>query len=330
MGSSDGFRLADPDTGIICAFRLDGSRLPPETAALEAAMRDGTPLWVHANIGNAGLVPWLGSTGVLPQEVLDILLEREIRHRLEFHAEGFLLVTNDFVYEEGNDPGEVAPAWIWVGPRLMLTVRLHALRTTDSLRVAARSGAIRPAAAELFLDMLERQFAVVERLSRRVGAELDGIEDQILLERVLSGRDQLGRLRRLATALRRHFRPLHLHLHKLANRPPSWFGDHEVRALRSLLDDLGYLVEESSHQLDAAKLLQEELSARDAEATGRNLYVLTVYTAAFLPMTLISGIFGMNLPGMPWSANGTGFWWVLAMILASGLSVLFVSFRRFF
>jgi len=88
-------------------------------------------------------------------------------------------------------------------------------------------------------------------------------------------------------------------------------------------------VEESSHQLDAAKLLQEELSARDAESTGRNLYVLTIYTAAFLPMTLISGIFGMNLQGMPWSDNPAGFWWVIAMILVSGLSVLLVSFRRF-
>lgn len=318
----------DPETGVICAFLPGFGEVAGER--LEQAIRDHRPLWVHANIGNAGFVPWINSTGALPPEVVEILLEREIRHRLEVHPDGFLLVTNDFVFEEGNDPCEVAPVWIWVGRDLMLTVRLHALRTTDSLRVAARSGAIPPTSVELFLDMLERQITVVERLSRKVGVELDQVEDQILIERILSGREQIGKLRRLSTSLRRHFRPLHLHLHRLSNRPPQWFGEHQVRTLRSLLDDLGYLVEESSHQLDAAKLLQEELTARDAEATGRNLYVLTVYTAAFLPMTLISGIFGMNLDGMPWSGSNTGFWWVLSMILASGLSVLFVSFRRFF
>lgn len=318
----------DPRTGVICAFRLGSGEEVGGT--LEQSIRDHQPLWIHANIGNAGFVPWISSTGALPPEVVEILMEREIRHRLEVHADGFLLVTNDFVFEEGNDPGEVAPVWIWVGRDLMLTVRLHALRTTDSLRVAARSGAVPACSVTLFLDMLERQIAVIERISRKVGGELDHVEDQILIERILSGREQIGRLRRLSTSLRRHFRPLHLHLHKLSNRPPVWFGDQHVRSLRSLLDDLAYLVEESSHQLDSAKLLQEELTARDAEATGRNLYVLTVYTAAFLPMTLISGIFGMNLSGMPWSGSNTGFWWVLSMILASGLSVLFVSFRRFF
>lgn len=318
----------DPDNGVICAFKLGVGEV--SFGQLEQAVHERESLWIHANIGNAGFVPWITSTGALPPEVVEILLEREIRHRLEVHTDGFLLVTNDFVFEEGTDPGEVAPVWIWVGRNLMLTMRLHALRTTDSLRVSARMGAIPTSSVGLFLDMLERQITVVERLSRRVGGELDQIEDQILIERILSGREQIGRMRRLSTSLRRHFRPLHLHLHRLSNRPPTWFGEHDARSLRSLLDDLGYLVEESTHQLDAAKLLQEELTARDAEATGRNLYVLTVYTAAFLPMTLISGIFGMNLPGMPWSGSLAGFWWVLAMILASGFSVLFVSFRRFF
>ena len=59
---------------------------------------------------------------------------------------------------------------------------------------------------------------------------------------------------------------------------------------------------------ERAKLLQEELAARLAENTGRNLYVLSILTAVLLPMTLVTGIFGMNvadLPGFPRALSRT-------------------------
>lgn len=314
---------------MICAFHLAERGQELSGFDLDAALADRVPVWIHCNIGHSGLVEWLGSRHILPAGSLQVFVDREIRHRLEFHADGFLMVTSDFVYEDEVDPAEVGPLWIWVSPAVVLTARLHPLRTTDTLRIMARNGLAKTGTMSFFVEFLQRQLDDVERISRGVGGELDRIEDQILKERVLSSRATLGLLRRHSTAIRRHFRPVLLLLHRLSARPLDWMDEDHTHDLKVLTEDLAYLVEESSHQLDAAKLLQEELSARDAESTGRNLYVLTIYTAAFLPMTLISGIFGMNLPGMPWSNHPGGFWWVMVMILASGLSVLLVSFRRF-
>jgi zinc transporter len=328
--TSSNRELPEPSTGVICAFELGRARCQElSKGELETALENRTPVWVHCNIGHSGLVAWLSGREVLPPEAFPVIVEREIRHRLEFHRGGFLMVSSDFLFEEDADPAEVAPIWIWVSPTVVLTARLHPLRTTDCLRVMARRNGLPSGSMTFFVEFLQRQLESVERLSHGVGIELERIEDQILKERILTGRAQLGNLRRHSTALRRHFRPLVLLLQRLSARPPEWIRESQSNDLKTLVEDLSYLVEESSHQLDAAKLLQEELSARDAESTGRNLYVLTIYTAAFLPMTLISGIFGMNLPGIPWSGNPGGFWWVIAMILASGFSVLLVSFRRF-
>lgn len=321
--------LSEPNAAVICAFHLAEGGQELSGSRLDAALADRVPVWIHCNIGHSALVEWLGRRRILPPGSLQVFVDREIRHRLEFHADGFLMVTSDFVYEEEADPAEVGPLWIWVSPTVVLTARLHPLRTTDSLRVMARNGLLKTGTMSFFVEFLQRQLDDVERISRGVGGELDRIEDQILKERVLSSRATLGRLRRHSTAIRRHFRPVLLLLHRLSARPLDWMDNGHSHDLKVLTEDLAYLVEESSHQLDAAKLLQEELSARDAESTGRNLYVLTIYTAAFLPMTLITGIFGMNLPGMPWSGHPGGFWWVIATIVISGLSVLLVSFRRF-
>jgi zinc transporter len=79
---------------------------------------------------------------------------------------------------------------------------------------------------------------------------------------------------------------------------------------------------------ERAKLLQEELSARVAEDTGRKLNALTALTAAFLPMTLITGIFGMNVGGLPGTEAAGSFGWVMLLILAAGAITLGALFLK--
>jgi zinc transporter len=64
------------------------------------------------------------------------------------------------------------------------------------------------------------------------------------------------------------------------------------------------------------------------EATNRNLYVLSIVTTIFLPMTLVTGIFGMNLGGLPEQQDPLGFWYGVAIMLALGAGALFLLRRR--
>jgi zinc transporter len=54
-------------------------------------------------------------------------------------------------------------------------------------------------------------------------------------------------------------------------------------------------------------------------------------TAIFLPITLITGIFGMNVGGLPWVEDGGGFLWVFGiMVLTAVSSLVLLHWRRFF
>ncbi|MDO8692707.1 MAG: CorA family divalent cation transporter [Sheuella sp.] len=48
-----------------------------------------------------------------------------------------------------------------------------------------------------------------------------------------------------------------------------------------------------------AKVLQDEQSAHVAELNAKQLQVLSVMTVIFLPMTLVSGVMGMNMEDLP-------------------------------
>ncbi len=67
-----------------------------------------------------------------------------------------------------------------------------------------------------------------------------------------------------------------------------------------------------------------------AHRTNQIMRTLTVLTATFMPLTLITGIFGMNFEVMPGVHSPAGFWWTMGAMatIAIGL-VLFFRTRRY-
>jgi zinc transporter len=132
--------------------------------------------------------------------------------------------------------------------------------------------------------------------------------------------------------LRRHFAPLRAALHRLLLQPGAHSARVDGDTWRALQEDLVFAIDEAGSVYERAKLLQEELGSRLTEATSRNLFVLTVATIVFLPMTLLTGIFGMNVEGIPGvgdGASGGAFWWVMLLIAIAGVvTYLLIRLRR--
>ncbi len=137
--------------------------------------------------------------------------------------------------------------------------------------------------------------------------QLDDIEDEILAGNIKQQREQLGRSRRLCARLRREFAPERADLGRVLHRATQPLPEADRGVLESSVESLAFAIEEIAEIYERAKLLQEELAARLAENTGRNLYVLSLLTAVLLPMTLITGVYGMNVAHLP----GANHFWLV-------------------
>jgi zinc transporter len=78
---------------------------------------------------------------------------------------------------------------------------------------------------------------------------------------------------------------------------------------------------------DRAHLLQEEITMHIAEATNRNLHVLAIATLLFLPATVLTGVYGMNVKGIPFTEHESGFPWVFGLLVASTVLAYYVLKR---
>lgn len=96
-----------------------------------------------------------------------------------------------------------------------------------------------------------------------------------------------------------------------------------VQAAGPLTERLDELDRDVIELRDRSRLLQKELSARVAEQTNRNLRLLSLVTALFLPPALIAGLFGMNVDGLPFAGSPAGFWLsMLISVLSSAVAPL--------
>lgn len=105
------------------------------------------------------------------------------------------------------------------------------------------------------------------------------------------------------------------------------------RTLATLSDNLQVrasdLVEHINRVLNHARRMESSLEtavqlhfSAIAHRTNEIMRTLTAITAVFLPLTLITGIFGMNFEFIPGLDSPSGFWWAIAAMAAIGIAML--------
>ncbi len=67
-----------------------------------------------------------------------------------------------------------------------------------------------------------------------------------------------------------------------------------------------------------------------ADKTNEIIRVLTVFSAILLPLTLVSGIFGMNFPDLPLVDQESGFWVLIGLMLTGAIASWLYFYRRGF
>jgi len=117
--------------------------------------------------------------------------------------------------------------------------------------------------------------------------------------------------------LRRYLSPQRDVIARLPLEQASWLSKSHKAYLREIADRTLRYAEDLDSARERAAVTQDELNNRLSEQINRTMYVLTVVAAVLLPPSLVTGLFGINVGGMPGTENTWSF-----AIVAVGLVVL--------
>jgi magnesium transporter len=177
---------------------------------------------------------------------------------------------------------------------------------------------------------------IVDQMVDNYRPMMESLENQIdkLEEQAYEGRDNLVRrvlrLKRDLAQMRRVLIPQRDALGRLARREFPAINDEMSYRFRDVFDHVIRLTEEAMLFQDRVTGILEVNLSSVSNRLNMVMKVLTVLSTIFMPLTLLTGMWGMNVP-LPQFPGGEAaqFWWVLGIMLAmTGGMLAFFRSRR--
>jgi zinc transporter len=269
-------------------------------------------LWLHFSLSNVASEPWLRRYLTLPDAFYESLHSDVDSTHLKQDADSLLARIHDVLFDFTFDASAVATTSLCIKPRVLVSARLRPLRSVDQLRAAVQAGQVFRSPVELLSYLLRDQANVLVNIVRKSTMRVDPIEDRLLVKRISVSRTELGSLRRLLVRFQRLLAREPAAFFRLLSRPPDWITEEELQNLQQAADKFSTAISDTAALVERVKQLQEELAALVNEQTSRTLFVLTIVTVLALPINLPSGLFGMNVGGIPLAQHRYGFFLVVA------------------
>jgi zinc transporter len=311
--------------GLICAFRLaPWSEIGERTSALTATLE--SPVWIHLNLLDNRARRYLAGGAKLEEDGRDVLLDKDTRAKSAIFERGFAVSLVDLHYDFNADPENFGTLRVYVDERRVISCRQHRVRSIDRVRrrLSKSNDAAQP--GDVFAEILSEIVGGFASLTSELAEAVEEAEDRILAGRPKAQAAEIGRIRRLLARLRRHISANKSALAPLLRLGAG--GDAEQRErLRQTIERLDAVGQDMELVAERGRLLQEEIASALHEATSRNLYLLSIVTTALLPITLITGIFGMNVGGLPFLQSPHGFWWVIFGMSLAVITIMLILRR---
>ena len=289
---------------------------------LDDEVEGGAWRWIHLHRDGHGTQSWLLDGTIPPNQIAWALMADDTRPRYtEIEGTGLLFLRGVNLNKDA-EPEDMISLRMSIDPRTVITVAVRRLRTIDDLMEDFAEGDIPPtpgAFIERIVHYLrERAEPVVDELEEIIAQhELDAITDKGVPS--VETRNAFTDARQDAVILRRYLVPQAEALRTILRHEPPWIESREVLEEEAAAHDR--IVEDLDTVRERAAVLRDEMGARLAERMNEIMLALSIVSVVFLPITFVTGLFGMNVAGLPLSEVPWGFWAVCGfMALCTGLT----------
>ena len=318
--------MSEPVIRPICVFDVDseGRSVSVDSLWPTAPVQKGIAYrWLHFDVSDPCLETW--SKQFLPTCAQIAIRQTETRPRCDFMDGGLVLNLRGVNLNPGADADDMVSLRLWVTNGLIVSSRRRKIWALDDMRLQMEQGK-GPASIGMFLATLA--FGLIKRIEN-VAIELEENTDAIEEEAIIRPQDISGKVaqcRQSVIKLRRFIRPQKEALIELVNQREFPLEKRAVAMLRETVNKTTRTVEALDATHDRLSATQDHLDILHSSALGRNSYVLSVVAAIFLPLGFLTGLFGINVGGMPGMESPHGFWIVTAGSVVIGIA-LFAVFR---
>jgi magnesium transporter len=269
-----------------------------------------------------------------PLDIKDVLDEAE-ESKVDIYKNYLFLILHFPILHRGSGRVEAVEVDIFLGKNFLITIQKGKFKPLRDLYYKMqnsqkyRKACLGRDAGYLLYRILEVLYKETRHITNYMSRKLRSLEDEVYSDDISEETaKKIAYLRRKILEMKRIFDP-QLEVMQALSQLKTRFMPVDLNAY---FDDLDDYVEKVANFLDNQKYaLKDLLEVHDSlvtHKTNKVIKILTVFSVALLPLTLLSGIYGMNIP-LPFSHRPEVIWTIFfCLLLLIGWVVWWMKKRK--
>lgn len=332
-GSAPGTLIVDPSSPkpVVHLMSYDSEKLVERDIEDVQSVREYLSRWPVTwirvmGLGDLTVITKLGEIFGIHRLALEDVLKVHQRPKVEQYRNHCYIVLRAVRMIDGFASEQIS---IFLGKNFVLSFEEQAGKNFDPVVTRVREGKGRSRSAgpdhltyALVDAIIDGYFPVLERY----GELLETLEDAIIAQPAGHFFEQIHEMRHGLLSLRRAAWPLRETTNTLYREPIPFVDEEERIYLRDCHDHVVQIIDLLENYRDVTSGLMEVYLSSISNRTNEIMKFLTIISSIFIPLTLISGIYGMNFEHMPELKWRLGY--PLALLLMACIAVLMLSWFR--
>ena len=306
-------------------FAADGAATPLTWQdVISGRLAEFPRYWLHLNRRSAEVQDWLEKHSGLDDLASEALVQEDTRPRAVRHGKGFLINLRGVNLNEGEALEDMLALRMWASEHALITLRAKRIMAVRDVEADVRNGDVPNSTGGLVAAIADALTNRTEPEIARFDEQADQFEDDLLDAKVRLPRSALPDFRRRVLQVRRYIMPQRDALAQLVREgaQAGLFDEHDLLHLRESADRVTRLAEELDTIRERSTVLQEQVIEERAEVMNQRLFVLSILSAVFLPISFVTGLFGVNVGGMPGVDSAEAFGMLVGALAVATLIML--------
>ena len=277
-------------------------------------------LWVHLEGRDEEDLAYLRSSKDIPDVAAGALAATETRPRCDRMDPGAILNLRGPGDLDPKDSDRLVSIRLWITASKVTSVSRRKLGAIDAVLAQMQAGRVIDSGdlVATFARAISKQ---LDPEVAALGDALDDAESDLESSQLYRLRRAITEVRSKAIGFRRFVAPNRDALRTLAELDFDWLKEDDRLHIVEAADRFARMAEELESVRERAALLHEQITDLRAEQIDQRSLYIAIIAFIFLPLTFITGLFGMNVEGIPYAHTAWSFWGMVIFCTVTGLGV---------
>jgi magnesium transporter len=288
-------------------------------------------LWIDMYNCSASELHYIGDIFDFHPLALEDCLQFSPRAKIDDYEDYYFFVFHAMMYDE-NAEEEITNIEldVFLGNNYIVTIHPVALTSIGKIaQICLKNTKLMDnGAAYLLYSMVDNIVDEAFPIADRLGDRIDELEDNIFLNRGQEIVEEILTLKRNITLMRKVLIPQRNIFSNLRGKYSFFIKDDNIPYFLDLADHLNSLLDTTNTYRDFVNSSMESYYSIITGRTSEIITILTIISIIMMPLTVITGFYGMNV-ALPGDSNPNMVWIILAsMIVLSIAMLVFFRYRK--